>query len=134
MLNRITVQGRFTDDIELRTTESGISVCSFTIATDDGYGDKKKTYFLNGVAWRGTAEKICKYCRKGTMIILDGKLTSRKYTDKNSNKRTAFEIVADNVHFAESKREQNNGADIERGPSGDTGDFEEIPTDDDLPF
>lgn len=140
MLNRIAVQGRFTRDIELRTTPSGLSVCSFTVATDDGYGDKQKTYFLNCIAWRKTAELICKYCNKGDMVIVEGKLTSRNYTDKNSNKRTAFEIVADNVHFAEPKRD---GATVgsayhaaEKAPDVSAGkdDFEEIPSDDDLPF
>lgn len=139
MLNRITVQGRFTQDLELRTTTSGISVCSFTIATDDGYGDKKKTYFLNGVAWRGCADLITKWCKKGDMVIIDGKLTTRKYVDKNSNNRVAFEIVADNVHFAEKKDGGNkntyqNKADVDPAYANGTGDFEEMPSDKDLPF
>jgi single-strand DNA-binding protein len=142
VLNRIVVQGRFTDDVELKKTDSGLSVCSFTIATDDGYGDKKKTYFLNGVAWRGLAETICKFCKKGAMIILDGKLTTRKYTDKDSNKRTAFEILADNVFFCESKKPDpvgdlvNNAkaAGIDTNFVNSENDFSVVPGDDDLPF
>jgi len=143
MLNRITVQGRFTQDLELKTTTSGISVCSFTIANDDGYGEKKKTYFFNGVAWRGTADLICKWCKKGDMVIIDGKLTTRKYVDKNSNNRVAFEIVADNVHFAESKKDGNIGNKSTYETTGTApyskpdianDDFEEMPSDDDLPF
>ena len=143
MLNSAIVQGRICADPELRTTPNSISVTTFTVATDKGSGDKKQTSFIDCVAWRGTAEMICKWFSKGSAIIVQGSIQTRSYTDKDGNKRKAFEIVADNVHFAESKHEGNS-------PSGNkstyktTGayskpdiandDFEEMPSDDDLPF
>ena len=136
MLNLAAVQGRICADLELKHTPNDIAVTSFTIANDQGSGDKKKTSFIDVVCWRKTAEFCCKWFRKGSAIIVQGAIQTRSYTDKNNNKRKAFEIVADNVHFAESKKDNQN-ADIERGPEPqptDTGDFEEIPTDDDLPF
>ena len=136
MLNSANLQGRFTATPELRQTQNGISVASFTLANDIGYGDKKKTAFIDCVAWRGTAELICKWCQKGNMVIVQGSIQTRKYTDRKGNNRTAFEVVADNVHFAEPKRDSGNKntykADVE-GPQ-DNGDFEEMPSPDDLPF
>ncbi|HEX3016408.1 MAG TPA: single-stranded DNA-binding protein [Caproicibacter sp.] len=144
MLNSVNLQGRFTATPELRHTPNGISVTSFTLANDIGYGDKKKTAFIDCVAWRGTAELICKWFQKGNMVIVQGSIQTRSYTDKEGTKRKAFEIVADNVHFAEPKRDSNSQQSNnntyqqkDKQPeysSGDTGDFEEIPSDDDLPF
>lgn len=136
MLNLAAVQGRICADPELRHTQNDIAVCSFTIANDQGSGEKKKTSFIDVVAWRGTAELVCKWFNKGSAIIVQGSIQTRSYTDKDGNKRKAFEIVADNVHFAESKKDGNNNPSIqaEQKPAVDTGDFEEMPSDDDLPF
>lgn len=147
MLNSANLQGRFTATPELRQTANGISVTSFTLANDIGYGDKKKTAFIDCVAWRKTAELICKWCQKGNMVIVQGSIQTRTYTGKDGNKRKAFEIVADQVHFAEPKRDAGNkntyqpaeaapnvSAESPSYSTGNTGDFEEIPSDNDLPF
>lgn len=141
MLNRITLQGRLTDTPELRQTQNGTPVCSFTIACDDGFGDKKKTYFFDCVAWKNTADNICKFFQKGQMILVDGKLANRKYEDKNGNKRTATETVVNSFEFCESKNSAGQagtspqGAQIPQINYSEVGDFSEMPEDsDDLPF
>ncbi|UZT82124.1 single-stranded DNA-binding protein [Caproicibacterium sp. BJN0003] len=135
MLNSVNLQGRFTATPEIRKTSNDISVTSFTLANDIGYGEKKKTAFIDCVAWRGTAELICKWFKKGSMAIVQGAIQTRSYTDRDGNKRKAFEIVADNVHFAESKRDRSDYQPA-NNPGYDNGSnekFEDI-TDDDLPF
>ena len=106
MLNHITIHGRLTADPELNQTQSGVSVCNFTVAVDRSYknGEEKQTDFINIVAWRQSAEFVAKHFRKGNMIGIEGSIQTRKYQDKDGNNRTAFEIVANNVHFVESKR------------------------------
>lgn len=126
--------GRLTADPELKQTQSGTNVTSFTLAIDRP-GTRDKTDFINFVAWRQTAEFICKYFRKGHKIALTGYLTSRQYEDKNGNKRTSFEVVVDRAEFAESKKSSdgwNVSAELPayQNPQG----FEEIPDEDDLPF
>ena len=109
MINLVVLQGRLTSDVELKTTQNGKSVCSFTIANDVGYGDNKKTSFINVIAWRNTAEFVSKYFKKGSPISIEGSLHTRNYEDKTGNKRTAFEVVANNVHFGESKKSEDSG-------------------------
>ncbi|MEG0486250.1 MAG: single-stranded DNA-binding protein, partial [Oscillospiraceae bacterium] len=106
MLNTVALMGRLTADAELKTTQSGLAVCSFSIACDRSYakaGEERACDFINIVAWRQTAEFVCKYFHKGSLIALDGSIQTRNYEDKSGNKRTAFEIVASNVHFAGAK-------------------------------
>ncbi len=160
MLNVAVLMGRFVADPELRHTPNGISVTSFTLAVDRSYvkaGSERQTDFIDIVAWRNNAEFVCKYFRKGQLCAVQGSIQTRTYTDKDGNKRKAVEIVADNVHFAEPKRDSSgsagnsarggnsaeNNSRSEQQPqqqpapaysNGDTGDFEEIPSDDDLPF
>jgi len=153
MLNVAVMMGRLVADPELRHTPNGVSVTSFTIAVDRSYvkaGTERQTDFIDIVAWRNTAEFVCKYFRKGQLAAVQGSIQTRTYTDKDGNKRKAVEIVADNVHFAEPKRDGgsssgnypktgNSANDRSEPPApayanGDTGDFEEIPSDDDLPF
>ena len=114
MLNHIVIMGRLTRDPELRSTASGISVASFTVAVDRDFGNKesgeKQTDFINCVAWRSTGEFVNKYFSKGSMIVVSGRLQIRDYTDRDGNKRTAAEIVADNVYFGESKRRDDSGS------------------------
>jgi single-strand DNA-binding protein len=146
-LNVAVLLGRLCADPELRHTPNGISVTSFTIAVDRSYtpkGKDKQTDFIDIVAWRSTADFCAKYFTKGQLIAVQGSIQTRKYTDREGNKRTAFEIVADNVHFAEPKRDSsqptsnnNTYQQQEKQPDvsvEDTGDFEEIPSSDDLPF
>ncbi len=138
-LNIAVLMGRLVSDPELKHTANDIAVCSFTIANDQGIRDKKKTSFIDIVAWRGTAELVCKWFKKGSAIIVQGSIQTRSYTDKDGNKRKAFEVVADNVHFAESKKDGNNNPSTKHDEptqyaTGGTGDFEEMPDMGDMPF
>ena len=115
MLNSISIMGRITKELELKTTQpNGHAVVSFSIATDRNYKENGEypTDFFDIVAWRKTAEFICKYFGKGQLIAIDGKLQTRTFTDKNNNNRSAVEIVVDNAHFCQKKAEtqQSNGA------------------------
>ena len=103
-INLVVLSGRLTAAPELKTTPNGVSVCSFDIAVDSGYGENKQTNFIKIIAWRGTAEFVTKYFNKGSMIGIEGSIQTRKYTDKNGNNRIMFEVVASNVHFLESKK------------------------------
>lgn len=132
MLNLAVAMGRIVHDPELRTTGSGISVLSFTIAVDRDYvpkGEDRQADFLDCVAWRQTAEFINKYFHKGSMIVVQGTNQSRNYEDRNGNKRTAKEIVVSNAWFCGGKEEPK-----ETAYTGE-GDFEEVPDGSDmLPF
>lgn len=151
MLNRVVLMGRLTADPEHKQTQSGIAVTSFSIAVERNYADKstgkREADFINIVAWRGTADLICKYFSKGRLIALEGSIQTRNYEDKNGNKRTAFEVVAENVFFTGEKANDSNRSSSTNFPTPEpfsapakgtgfsVGDFEEIDTDDsDLPF
>lgn len=137
MINSVILTGRLTADPELKTTPSGVSVTSFSIAVDRPYksGDEKQTDFINIVAWRSTAEFISKYFTKGSAIGIEGSIQTRKYEDKNGNKRTAFEVVANQAHFLESKRNgEQESNDTPTPQNTDTSDFTDISGDEDLPF
>lgn len=136
--NLVVLTGRLTADPELKTTTNGVSVCSFNIAVDRGYGDNKQTDFINIVAWRGSAEFVSKYFSKGDAIGIEGSIQTRKYQDKNGNNRTAFEVVANNVQFVESRKDKNTNADTDEPPqnfsnNSDFADLGEVEQDD-LPF
>ena len=107
MLNHITLMGRLTRDPELRRTGSGVAVASFTIAVDRDYAKdgEKKADFINCVAWRQTGEFISKYFAKGRMIVVDGRLEMRDWTDKEGNKRIAAEVIVDSAYFGDSKQQ-----------------------------
>ncbi|WP_066459851.1 single-stranded DNA-binding protein [Anaerotruncus rubiinfantis] len=151
MLNRAILMGRLVADPELRQTPNGVSVCSFRIAVDRNYssrGGERQADFIDIVAWRQSAEFVSKYFNKGKMIIVEGSIQTRSYEDKSGNKRTAVEVVADNVQFGESKSASSSSqsysapAPTQAPPepavsyaSGDVGDFSEMAADsDDLPF
>lgn len=133
-LNKIILMGRLTRDPELRTTQSGVSVTSFTIAVDRDFkeGGEKQTDFINIVAWRNTAEFVGKYFAKGRMAIVEGRLQMRSWEDRDGKKRVSAEVVADNVYFGDSKREE--GSSYSPPPKAAVTDFSEIGPDDDLPF
>lgn len=115
MLNHVTVAGRLTHSPELRKTQSDISVVSFSIACDDDLKDKttgeRKTNFFNVTAWRHTADFVAKYVPKGALVMIDGKLTQREWTGKDGSKKSGVEIVAENVYFAEKKRDGDSAVD-----------------------
>ena len=145
MLNKIIIMGRLVADAELRQTASNVSNVKFTVAVDRNYtpqGQEKQTDFISVVAWRQTAEFINKYFSKGSMIVVEGSLQTGSYTDKNNVKHYTTDVNADQVYFAESKKnaekpQQNSSQDKEQLPSmaiGNLEDFEEIIGGDDLPF
>lgn len=112
MLNKIIIMGRLTRDPELRRTGSGTAVTSFSLASDrdfKGQNGEKETDFIDIVAWRTTAEFVSKYFTKGRMAIVEGRLQLRDWTDKEGNKRRSAEVVADNVYFGDSKRDDSGG-------------------------
>lgn len=140
MLNRITMTGRMTHDPELRKTASDISVTSFSIANQRNYKNadgERDTDFFDVTAWRATADFVAQYFKKGSLITVDGRLESRKYTDKNGNNRVAIEIKADNVYFGESKGDGQHSASAAEGTENFVPDFsagEAVEGDDNLPF
>lgn len=108
MLNKIFIMGRLTRDPELRRTQSGTAVTSFTLAVDRDFksqSGEKETDFIDVVAWRATAEFAAKYFTKGRMAIVEGRLQIRPWTDKEGNSRRSAEVVADNIYFGDSKRD-----------------------------
>ena len=113
MLNHIVIMGRLTRDPELRYTQSQIPVASFRVAVDRdfGRGEERQTDFIDCVAWRSTGEFVSKYFQKGSMAVVSGRLQMRDWTDKDGNKRTSDEVVADNVYFGESKRRDGDPRD-----------------------
>ena len=149
MLNRAVLMGRLTADPDLRQTPNGISVATFSLAVQRNY-NKDQTDFINIVAWRQTAEFVSRYFTKGQLVAVEGSIQTRNYTDKNGNKRTAFEVVADQVYFADSKSDSaprsqasasfpvpqpESFSEPSKGTGFSIGDFEAIEDDDsDLPF
>lgn len=113
MLNVVAIMGRLVADPELRTTQQGTNVCTFRIACERSYtpkGQQRQADFVDIVAWGKTAEFICKFFQKGSMIAIDGSLQTRNYQDKQGNKRTAVEVVANNISFAGAKAEDKPAA------------------------
>lgn len=143
MLNCAVIMGRLTADPELRQTPSSVPVTRFTVAVDRGYakqGEERKTDFINVIAWRSTAEFVCKYFSKGSMIAVQGAIETGSY-EKDGIKRYTFEIKADNVSFCGGKNEQssnegvaNNATTTPAFSSPTADDFAAMADDDDLPF
>lgn len=157
MLNVVAIMGRLVADPELRTTPAGQSVCSFRIACDRSYvqqGQQRQADFIDIVAWRQQADFVCRYFQKGSMIAVEGSLQTRQYQDKQGSKRTAVEVVANNISFAGAKRQDSQSAPSyeqqtanhvqqakakQNAPQpaytqGSMDDFAVINDDDDLPF
>ena len=146
MLNVVALMGRLVADPELRHTPQGVSVTTFTIAVDRSFvrqGEQRQADFIDIVCWRSSAEFVCKYFQKGSLIAVNGSIQTRTYQDKNGNNRKAFEIVADNVHFAGSKtgsyapRQEVPREAAQEAPSysaGSNEDFAVIDDGEDLPF
>ncbi len=156
MLNRVILMGRITQDLEIRQTQSGVAVLSFTVAVDRGYvkqGEERQTDFINCVAWRQQAEFINRYFSKGRLIALEGNLRTRTYDDKNGVKHYVTEVFVDSVSFTGEKAQSSGSSSYATAPSarqqsqqpysepseqpislGDLNDFEEILGDDGVPF
>ena len=129
MLNHIVLMGRLTRDPELRRTGSGVAVASFTLAVDRDYaaqGAEKETDFVDIVAWRNTAEFVSKYFTKGRMAVVTGRLQIRNWQDKEGNKRRSAEVVADNVYFGDSKRDNADGGSFNQS-QGYAQSFNQVP-------
>ena len=141
MLNKVIIMGRLTMEPELRRTQTGVAVTSFRIAVDrnfKGQDGSKQADFFDVVAWRNTAEFIGKYFTKGRMAVVEGKLQTRSWTDREGGKRVTTEIIADNVYFGDSKRENEPGT-YQPSPYGNVAagrsEFAEITEEDgELPF
>lgn len=140
MLNVVAIMGRMVKDPELKTTNSGKSVCSFRIANDSGYKDasgQSQTNWLDVTAWGKTAEFVCKYFPKGALIAIEGRLQIRNYQDKSGSNRNAVEVVVSNVSFAGSKepaQSQNVANRAVSAPVVANNEYEPIEDDGDLPF
>lgn len=139
MLNKIFIMGRLTRDPELRRTNSGTAVTSFTLAVDRDFKNPdgtKETDFIDCVAWRSTAEFAAKYFTKGRMAVVEGRLQIRDWQDKDGNKRRSAEVIADNVYFGNSRSDNASGDhQAAKAPVNvDAEDFAEVEDDDDLPF
>lgn len=138
MLNKVVVIGRLTKDPELKKTQSGVSVISFSIANEDDFKNKdgeKEVDFLDVVAWRGTAEMVAKYCTKGRLVAACGRLKTRTWQDKDGNNRKVVEIRADEVYFLGDNKRNDAEAQSAPAPTYVPTDFEELAEDDcQLPF
>lgn len=137
MLNSVVMMGRLTAEPELRQTPAGVNVCSFSIAVGRSFakqGEERQTDFFDVVAWRGQADFVARFFHKGSMIAVQGRMETRTYEDKNGVKRKAYTIVADGLHFAESKSDNAPNANValEAPPENDYQSMDEV--DDDLPF
>lgn len=132
-LNKVILIGHMTADPELKQTQTGVNVCSFSIGVNRKYskGEQPQSDFINIVAWRNTAEFVAKYFRKGNAICICGSLQTRTWTDNNGNKRYATEVIADEASFVEKKESSAAADDLGYSAAPK---FEEISADDDLPF
>ena len=139
MLNEIILQGRLTDTPELKTTNSGKSVCSFSLAVERDFSTdgEKTTDFINIVTWNKTAEFVSRYFAKGKQMVVKGSLQTRKYQTQNGDNRTATEVVAEKVYFCGDKAEQptTQYSTPTGGVSQNEAQFEDVRFDDeDIPF
>lgn len=138
MINKVILMGRLTKDPELRYTNNKTPVCSFTIAVNNGYGEKQQTDFINCVAWNKTAEFVTKYFAKGKMIIVIGRIATRSWETQDGKRAYATEVIANEVNFGESKTSpQLNTPQTAAQPpmQDDDDDFTPLDEeDDDLPF
>lgn len=144
MLNNVSIMGRLARDPELRTTTSGKSVVSFTIAKDRDRKDangQNQTDWIRMTAWEKTAEFICKYFQKGSMIAIEGRLQSKTYQDKNGTNRTDMEVVVEKVYFVGAKSASNTDSNAQpaarQQPTAQpqtAPQFEDVSDDPDLPF
>lgn len=132
MLNRITLMGRLTTDPDVRAVKGDMNVATFTLACDRD-GKDKDTDFISCVAWRNTADFVSKYFSKGQAAVVDGRLQTRSYTDKDGKNRKTFDVVVNSIYFADSKRKDAGTPAYSQGRE-QSREFEEVDDDGDLPF
>ncbi len=140
-MNKVILKGRITQDLELRTTINNKSVVRFTLAVNEGYGDNKRTNFINCEVWNGKAENLAKYCEKGSLLLLEGRIRVESYDDPEGNRRYIIKVVAENIEFLGSKKgsventaeSTENAAEEKEDPFADFGEEIEL-SDEDLPF
>ena len=131
MLNRMTLQGRLTKDVDLRQTTSGTNVASFTVAWSEKFGEAERKLFLPCIAWNKSAVFVSQYFMKGSEIIVEGSLGSRKWTDSEGKDRETIELTVEKIHFAGGR--QTDGATPAESKKSSNG-FTEVVDDDQLPF
>ena len=138
MLNKVILMGRLARDPELRSTTGGVDVTNFTLAVDRGYakaGTERETDFLDCVAWRGTAEFVSRYFKKGMQVAVSGRIQTRKWKDQQDQRRVSVEIVVDEAFFADAKRDPAAGAGTDdRGRAAANWAYETLSADEDVPF
>ena len=137
MINKMILQGRLCKPVDKRMTQNDNSVASFTIAWSEKYGQTEQTLFLNCVAWNNQAEFISKYFKKGDMVVVEGKLTTRSYEDGNGDKKYVTELIVEKAHFCGSKQDskpQQIAGDLSTYSIGTDEDFKSTSDDEDLPF
>lgn len=133
MINKVILMGRLTRDPEIRYTGSEKAVCNFTVAVENGYGDKKQTDFINCVAWNKAAEFLEKYFTKGMMIIVDGRISTRTWEGQDGRKNYVTEVVVSEVSFGETRKQQEQARQTD--PAHNNKEFTPLDgIDDDLPF
>lgn len=143
MLNRVVLMGRLCGDPELKHTNTNIAVTSFRIAVDRSYvkaGTERQSDFFDVVAWRSSAEFVCRNFTKGSLIAIDGQLQSRSYQTRDGKNRTVIEVLAENISFTGERRDTATKTDNDNALAENydaalaTSDFSEMPLDDDIPF
>lgn len=144
MLNKVVIMGRLTRDPEIKKVNNDVSVCSFSIACDrdivSKQSNERETDFFDVTAWRSTADFVGKYFSKGRMIVVVGRLQKRNYTDKDGNKRSAVDIIAENVYFGDTKKDVESSSttptptNYGASPSAQSNNYAELEDDGDLPF
>ena len=127
MINHVSFQGRFTKDPELKHTANDIPYVNSSLAWSEKYGENKNTCFLNFIAYRNAANFLSKYFKKGDMVLMEGKLVTRKYKDQNGNNKFTTDLIVDKTHFCGPKIEQQDESNIQTM-------FDDDDDDDDLPF
>ena len=136
-MNKVILMGRLTRDPEMRQTQNGVAVCSFSIAVNRRFAKdgQQSADFINCVAWRQTADFICRFFKKGSSICVSGSIQTRTWTDNQNNKRQATEVVVDEAFFVDTKGENSQGGyDEPAFQTTQAPNFEEVASDDDLPF
>lgn len=134
MINKVIMQGRLTADPEVKQTQSGVSVCSFTVAWSDKYKETERNCFLPCQAWRYTADFIGKFFRKGSQIVVEGELETNKWTDNDGNPKSVLRMTVDKAHFCGKKEDNAGAAEMGELKADMGGKFVEVDDNEPLPF